>query len=644
MLRGIRKASENWLGRIVMAAVMFLLAGVFGLWGINDIFNGFGRSTLAKIGSIEIPIDLFQQTYRDRLTQISHDLGKPLPPQEAAALGLDRQILGEMVAQAGMDQRARQMGLDLPDSEIARHITTDPNLQTLNGQFDRNKFEQILRNMGMTEQRFVAEQRQTALRRQLIDSLSGDLTAPKAWLDVINQFQNELRSVNYVVLGPAQAGDIPQPTDEQLSKYFDERKIMFRAPEYRKIDIVAVTPDELAKWMEISEDDIKSAYAKQHVRFTTPERRQIQQIIFPNMADAQAAADRIKSGTSFMAIAAERGLKEQDTDLGTVAKSRMVDPAEADAAFALKEGEVSAPVQGRFGAILVTVLKIEPEVTKSLADVAAQLRNEIGLERAKTQVADLHDKIEDDRAGGASVEQAAEKLKLPVVSVNVDRSGRDPSGKPTTNVPHAADVVNAAYASDVGVDNDPIDADGGYVWYAVTDIAKAHERTLDEVKAQVAQRWRDDEIAARLKTKADEILGKLQGGEAFDTLAPADKLKIETATDIKRGGTNGAITPRMTEVIFRTAKDAYGDSVGDQPTQWVVFRVTDIKTPGRDGNSPDAKNVAQKVQQQMADDVIGQYMAWLETYLGTSINGAALAQAMGKGPSGNSGGNPLDSN
>jgi peptidyl-prolyl cis-trans isomerase D len=634
MLRGIRKASENWLGRIVMGAVMLLLAGIFGLWGINDIFTGFGRSTLAKIGSTEIGINEFQQVFRDRLNQFSHDLGKPISTQEAAALGLDRQVLGEMIAQAGMDQQARKMGLGIPDSEIARHITTDPNLQGINGQFDRNKFEQVLRTLGMTEQRFVAEERQTALRRQILDSFTGDLTAPTAWLDVINQFQNETRSVNYVVLGPAQAGDVPQPTDEQLSKYFDERKVMFRAPEYRKIDIVAVTPAELAKWMEVSDDDIKAAYEKDKSRFTTPEKRHIQQIIFPTMADAQAAADRIKSGTSFAAIAAERGLKEQDIDLGTVPKSSIIDPAEANAAFALKEGEVSAPVQGRFGAILVTVLKIEPEVTKSFADVSAQIRNDIALDRAKTQVQDLHDKIEDDRAGGDTLEQAAEKFKLPVVSVNVDRSGRDPGGKLIANVPHASDVVNAAYASDVGVDNDPIDADGGYVWYAVADIAKAHDRSLGEVKAQVTQRWRDDEIASRLKAKAEDMLGKLKGGETLDALATADKLKLQTASDLKRGGSSGAITPRMTETIFQTPKDAYGDSAGDVPTQWVVFRVTDIKTPKLDPNSADAKNIAKTVQQQMADDLIGQYMAWLEKSLGTSINTGALAQATGNSANG----------
>jgi peptidyl-prolyl cis-trans isomerase D len=629
MLRGIRKASENWLGRIVMAAVMALLAGVFGLWGINDIFTGFGRSTLAKIGHTEIPINLFRQTYQDRLNQISHEIGKPLPPQEASAIGLDKQVLGELIAQAGIDQRARQMGLGIPDSEIARTITSNPQLQTINGQFDRAKFEQLLRNMGMTEQRFVNEQRQAALRRQLIDSVSGDMNAPKAWLDAINQYQNEQRSVDYVVLGPAQAGDIPKPTEEQLGKYFDERKILFRAPEYRKIDVVVATPTELAKWMEVSDNDIKNAYEKQKARFMTPERRHVERIAFPSLAEAQAAADRIKSGTSFAAIAAERGLKEQDIDLGTVAKSGIVDPAEADAIFALKEGEVSAPIQGRFGVVLATVLQIEPSTTKTLAEVTPQLRGDIALDRAKKQVQDLHDKVEDDRAGGDSLEQAAAKFKLPVTTFNVDRSGRDPDGKTVMNIPHAADVISAAYASDVGVDNDPIDADGGYIWYSVAAIAPARDRALDEVKAQVEQRWRDDQIAGRLRTKADDLLTKLKAGTGFDALAAADDLKIQTANDIKRGGSNGAITPRVTAAIFRTGKDSYDSAQGDTPTQWVIFRVIDIKVPKLDPGSPDSKSIAQTVQRQLADDMIGQYLGWLEADLGTSINTSVLAQATG---------------
>ena len=221
MLRGIRKASENWLGRGLMAAVMAVLAGSFAIWGINDVFRGFGRSPLAKIGDTEIPIDRFRQNYQDRLQQIGRELGRPLPADRANALGLDRQVLGEMIAQAGLDQRVGQMGLGLSDGDIARRITSDPKLQTVNGQFDRPRFEMILRNMGYSEQRFVAEQRQEILRRQILDSVSADLAAPKAWLDAVNQFENQERSIEYIALGLAQAGDIPHPTQEELNKYFD---------------------------------------------------------------------------------------------------------------------------------------------------------------------------------------------------------------------------------------------------------------------------------------------------------------------------------------------------------------------------------------------------------------------------------------
>jgi peptidyl-prolyl cis-trans isomerase D len=629
MLRGIRKASENWLGRGLMAAVMALLAGSFAIWGINDIFHGFGRTALAKIGDAEIPIDRFRQSYQDRLQEIGRQLGRPLPADRANALGLDRQVLGEMIAQAGLDQRVRQMGLGLSDADIAHHITSDPKLQAANGQFDRAKFELILRNIGYSEQRFVSEQRQEILRRQILDSISADLAAPKAWLDAVNQFENQQRSIQYMALGPAQAGDIARPTEEELKKYFDDRKILFRAPEYRKVAIVTVTPAELAKWMEVSDDDIKQAYDQRRASFTTPERRHIEQIVFPTLADAQAAADRIKNGAHFRDIASERGLKPQDIDLGTISKSRIVDPGVAEAAFSLKEGEVSAALQTRFGAVLVRVSQIAPETTRSLAEATPQLRTDIASERAKTQVQNLHDKIEDDRAGGSSIEDAAAKLKLAVTTYEVDRSGRDPDGKPIANIPRATDVVKAAFASDVGVDNDPIDADAGYIWYDVAAITPARDRRLEEVKTEVEQRWRDDEVASRLKSKANDLLGKLNSGEPLGVLASAAGLKVQTANNIKRGAASSNISAAMTDAVFQTAKDAYGSAPGDSPSQWIVFRVVDVNTPTLDANSPDHQRMTQGVQRDLSADLVGQYVARLEDDLGASVNASMLAQATG---------------
>ena len=164
--------------------------------------------------------------------------------------------------------------------------------------------------------------------------------------------------------------------------------------------------------------------------------------------------------------------------------------------------------------------------------VAADLKKEIAIERARTKVAELRDKMEDERGGGASVTEAAQKLGLAAVTIDaVDRSGRQPNGQPAANIPVGLDVVSQAFNSDVGVDNDPISFKGGYVWYDVLGITPSRERNLDEVKDQVEARWRDDQIMSRLKTKATEMVQKLdQGGKLADEAATAG-LKVETAAD-----------------------------------------------------------------------------------------------------------------
>ncbi len=572
---------------------------------------------------------MYRQTFNNRLHQISSQVGRPLTPDEAKAMGLDRQVLRELMAEASLDQRARQLRLGVTDAEIVRHIMEERAFQGPTGKFDRARFEYILHQNGFTEQRFVGEQRRIILRKQLVDTLAGDLPTPKAWLDAINQFQNQQRSIEYVMLGAAQAGDLPQPTAEELTKYFEAHKFLFRAPEYRKIETVAVTPVELGKWMEISDADIKAWFDEHRSRYLRPERRHIEQIVFPNMADAEAAAARIKDGLSFAALAGERGLADKDIDLGTLAKSDVADPAIANAAFALKIGEVSAPVQGRFGPAIVTVLGVEPEEGKPFAELVPQIRTDIATERAKPDVKRLHEQIEDERAGGASLAQVAEKLKLAVVTSDVDRTGREPSGK-VVNLPYAGQVIAAAFNSDVGVDNDPVEVDGGYIWYNVAGITPARDRTLDEVKDQVEARWREDEVASRLKTKSAELVDKLKAGTPFDAVASAAGLKVQTVDKLMRGK-QGDVSARVVAAVFHTAKDSFGSAQGDAASDWVVFRVTDVTTPKFDANSPEFKRLAETVKNQEGKDIYEQYVAWLEQELGTSVNQAALAQALGSG-------------
>src|ERR1700733_1850699 len=360
MLRGIRNASSNWLGKIIMATVMGVLIVSFGVWGIADIFKGFGQSTLAKIGRTEISIEQFRQLYTEKLQQIGRQFGRPLTMDQARAFGPDRQVLQQVIAEAAFDDNARQLGLGQSDAQTMRMIYSDPNFKGVSGNFDPARFQATIRQAGYTEQRYIAAQRRVSLRRQIANTITAGLEPPKTLIDALVRFQNEQRTIDSVKLEAAQAGTIDPPSPEALASYFDDHKTQFRAPEYRKLSFVMITPEEIGKWATVSDEDARKIFEERRDKLSTPERRQVAQMVFPNVEEAQAARGRIASGLSFDDLAKERGLNPSDIDLGTIAKSAMIDPAMADAAFSLPSGEVSQPVQGRFGTALVKVGKIEP--------------------------------------------------------------------------------------------------------------------------------------------------------------------------------------------------------------------------------------------------------------------------------------------
>ena len=630
MLRGLRKASSNWLGKAVMAAVVGFLVISFAIWGIGDIFRGFGRSTVAKIGRTELTVEQFRTLYNDRLQQFSRQLGRPITTDQARSTGLDRVVIGQIFSEMLLDERARTLGLTLSDAEVAKLITNDPAFRGPNGEFNRFLFEQIIRNAGYTEARFVAEQRRQALRRELAGTIAAGLEAPKALVEALNRFQNEQRTIEYVLLDRALAGDIPSPSPDVLAKYFEERKILFRTPEYRKLVIVSLIPSELARWIEISDADLKRAYEERRARYVTPERRHILQIDFPNAEAASAAAERIAKGASLVDVAKELGKSEKDIDLGTVPKAAIIDRAVADAAFSLKEGEVSAPVQGRFGTVLVQVLKIEPEQGRPLDQVAGELKQELATARAKNEIFDIYNKIEDARAEGKPLGEAAANLKLEARTVEIDRSGRDPAGA-SVKLPDAQRLLATAFTTDVGVERDPLQFEDGYIWYDVAGISPSRERSLDEAKDQVEARWREQEIATRLDAKATGMLDKLKAGETLAQVAAADHVKVESLGGLKRGEASGPLSAAGVDAVFRTAKDAAGKADGTQPGEQIVFRLTDIVVPSLDTASEEAKRAVQTLNRGLSEDILAEYIAWLERDIGFTINQSALNQVVSGG-------------
>jgi len=614
-----------------MAAVVGFLTISFAIWGIGDIFRGFGGSTVAKVGRTEISIEQFRVRYNEQLQQLGRQLGRPLTPDQARAFGLEQRTLGQMIASAALDERARQFRLGISDAEVVKQITSDPAFRGFNGQFDQGTFLQRIREIGYTEQRFVFEQRQTTLRRQIAEAIGAGVTPPKTAAEAIDHYRDEERSIEYVTLDGGKMGDVPAPTPEQLAAYFEERKVAFRAPEYRKIQLITLSQQEIASTIEISDEEAKRAYQDRLKFYVTPERRHVVQISFANAEDAKRASERITSGLGFDDLAKEPEIADRVVDLGTVTKADIIDPAAANAAFDLAEGAVSGPVSGRFGTVMVRVLKIEPSSTKSFAEVESDLKRDIAADRAKAEANKMRDKIDEELGGGAQLEEIAKKLNLKVRAIEaVDRSGRTPEGQPVADLPAGVDVVSSAFNTEIGNENEALAlAGGGFVWYDVVNVMPSRERKLDEVKDRVEARFREDETVKRINAKTAEITGRLKSGASLGEVAAAEGLTVETKSGLKRQG-GAELPPRVLTEVFRAAKDAVGSAEGQSATDRVIFRVTDIRVPTFDANSTGVKRLIDQLKDAYNDDLLSQYVARLESDVGTNVNQSALAQAVGR--------------
>jgi peptidyl-prolyl cis-trans isomerase D len=630
MLNGLRKAGQSFVGKIVATALFSVLILSFAIWGIGDIFQARSQTVVAEVGSTEISVDQYRTAYNRELQRLSRQFRTNISSEQARAFGIGQSVLSRLVTEAVFDERARSLGLAVSDQLVARTVVEDPTFQGQGGQFDRARFEQLLRDNNLNEALYVREQRAAMARMQLAEALTGDLPVPLAAKEAIHRYASEKRAASYLVLPGSAAGDIPAPTEEQVQAFFNERKSAFRTPEYRAVTLMSVEPMSLAKPEAVSDADARHRYEQEKARFSTPERRTVEQISFPSKEEAEAAFTRIKEGAGFEQIASERNLTPQDTAIGTHSKAEMVDPAVADAAFALQEGATSGPVESRFGTVLVRVSKVEPASVRPFDEVAGEIRSEIANDKAREAIDDFHDAVEDLRASAKPLSEIAKEKNLPLLQIPaVTREGRDKAGKEIENVPDRDAVLAAVYASDIGVDNEPLrDKSGGYVWFEVTGIEPAREQSLAEVRPEVERQWREEQVSERLSEKARGLVERLDKGEAIETLATEVGVPVETATEIDRNGPKGNLTADVVRRIFTTPVGKSESAAGSADSR-TVFKVASATVPPFVTSTQQAQQIEAQLRQGMSDDLLAEYLGQAQKEMKVRIYPEAVRQVTG---------------
>jgi peptidyl-prolyl cis-trans isomerase D len=351
------------------------------------------------------------------------------------------------------------------------------------------------------------------------------------------------------------------------------------------------------------------------------------------MGAAQAAAEKLKGGADFVDVAKDQGLSASDIDLGTVSRSEMADPVIADAAFKLEENKVSDPITGKLGSVVILrVTAIEPGNTPSFEEAKPEMEKKLLKERASGAIFDLHDKIEDELAGGSKLSEIADKLKLTYQAFDeVDRDGKKPDGS-TISIPAQKDVLNAAFASDVGVDNDPVDAkDDGVVWFDVLGVVPSQLKPFDQVKSEVEKDWRDEETRNQVAKYTQGLVDSLAGGsKTLEDVAKELNVEVLTSDPLKRDGATVNVLPAAVQQAFALPEGGSGSAPSGIEDGRTLFKVEKVTPPA--ALDPGASG---RLKQQLAllsgQDTIAEYFNALEDRYGVKVNRPALDKLIGTG-------------
>jgi|GWRWMinimDraft_9_1066018.scaffolds.fasta_scaffold00024_5 peptidyl-prolyl cis-trans isomerase D len=617
MPTSLRKTAGNWFTRIFL----FILVISFAVWGVADFVTNTAEPPLARVAGATISAQEFDNDFRRELFRLQQQYGPEFSTAKAREMGFDREVLRQKLVGIMFDRESEKLSLTTADQTIAQNIRENVSYRDSLGEFDKNIFQRALKDNGFTEKEFTRRARMDMTRRQLIAAITAGTVAPQKLAATLYSLREEQRTADLLHIPQNAIGKIPNPADAELEAFHKANEVLFTAPETRSVTYVTLQPDDLAEGIMPDEKDLREQYDARLAEFTVTGMRNLQQFVLPDEAAAKAAHDKIKAGKDFAAVARQAsGMREKELELVEVTKDML--PVEiAEAVFALKEREVSAPLKSPLGWHLIKITAARQERIQPFEEVRKTISEDLALARATELAVERANQLEDARAGGASLEETAKEFGLKLHTIaGVDRQGNGPDGRPVQNMPMDPQFITDVFDTDAGSESDLREnKDGGYYVLRVDNVTPSAVRPLADVRNAVAAAWRAQKTGEKLEQLSGEMLKAAQAGKPLPEIAKPLNLKVTQSAPFNRSFTDEQMSAALAAKLF-TGKP--GDSFAEPAPGggYVIARLREIRPPSLTGKSDAVANMGRDLSRNFAEDVLAQYQSVLERRYDVEIN------------------------
>jgi peptidyl-prolyl cis-trans isomerase D len=596
---------------VMVWVLMAMLIGGLGGFGVTNF--GGGTASIGTVGDRKIDVNDYARSLRQAMDGFSKQIGQPVTLQQAQAIGLDRQVLQQVMDRAALDNEADRVGLSVGDASVASKVSAIPSFQGING-FDRTTYREVLRQNNLTESSFEAGLRADTARQLLQTAISSGLVPPQILTDTIAAWAGEQRGFSMLRLTEKSlTTPIPPLTDADLQAYYQANIAAYTRPEAKRITYVALLPDTLAKAMPLDEAALKATYEARLSTYIIPEKRLVERLAFATDADAAAAKARIDAGMSFDDLVKERNLSLEDVDMGDVSQKELAEAG--DAVFSLKDPGVVGPFPSSIGPALFRMNAILLAQETSFEQARPDLALEQQLESARKEISGKVEAVDDALAGGASLADVAKEQGLTLATTDYAASADDNDAitgyKGFRDT--AASMAEGDFPEAIVLD------DGGLVAMQLDSIVPPAPLPFDKVKEKVAAAAAANALAKALSDEATRIKSAVEGGASLGGFGI-----VSRTTQIERQGVVTDAPASLLEAVFQMQPNDL--RVIEAPGFAAVVQLNSISAAATTGEDATALRDAINVNagRAISDDVMALYTAALTASAGITLDQAAI--------------------
>ena len=397
MLRALRNQTKS----IFFKCFLVLLICGFALWGVGDLTGGSKGKSILSVENQKISLE----EVLNEVNRARYMLSDRPTLEEAIKNGMHNKILNKFEQEMLINQEANHLSLNVPLSEQMKFIKKEKAFKDPLGKFSQNKFIQSLRNVGLSEEKYLEKIKTESNFNQLSMPFMLNDHYNKKIINKIIDWQNEIRDIEYKIFEMVNKKVIQKPSDETLQAFYKDNKKSYEIPLTRNIKYINLNPSHFEDQVVINKEQIDEKYEIEKFNYKTEETREILQIITQDEKKANEFMNLIKKGKKFNQIAKNNfNLNKSDTNIGYLKKSDL--PLEsADAVFGAKLNQILGPIKTNFGLSIYKIINILPPKQLNYEEVINDIKNKITKEKSIEILFEKLDVIEDLIAEGNNLEE-----------------------------------------------------------------------------------------------------------------------------------------------------------------------------------------------------------------------------------------------